>query len=155
MPAKSAGDDSGAAAFSKAHGGLRKAETSLIRAKDERALCEAKLAKLITAEAKRIEACHAATDLFDAALAKRKPEADTFLGTKLATLGTSRIGGQGITVDAADQKAQAAVALLFSNASVQAARTATSATRADASEGSVALGALFEDVSMGDAGKPE
>ena len=47
--------DSGPAAFSKAHDALRKAEKVLIRTKDDRAAAEAKLAKLITAEAEALE----------------------------------------------------------------------------------------------------
>ena len=47
--------DTGSAAFSKAHDALRKAEEVLIRAKDDRAAAEAKLAKLVAAEAKAFE----------------------------------------------------------------------------------------------------
>ena len=108
----------------------------LIRAKDDRAAAEAKLAKLVAAEAKAFEEYQKAKTLFDAALANRKPEAEARLGTKMAMLGTSHINihGQDLTVDSSDNQVQAAMALLLSNASAQAARAAAVAATGEASE---------------------
>ena len=137
---------------------MRKTEKVLIRAKDDRAAAEAKLAKLVAAEAKAFEEYQKAKTLFDAALANRKPEAEAILGTKMAMLGTSRISihGQDITVDTSDDQVQAAMALLLSNASAQAARAAAVAAAAEASEVSDISSALgTEDVIMDKAAQPE
>ena len=158
-PGLAAGADSGVA-FSKAHDGLRKTEKALLRAKDERAQSEAKLAKLITAEAKAVEAYQVAKGLFDDALAKRKPEAEASLGAKLAMLGASstsiRIGDQDISVDASDEKVQAAVALLLSNSSAQAAKAATRTAGTGAAESAGTEGSRDgDDVAMEIADKAE
>ena len=47
------------------------------------------------------------------------------------------------------------MALLLSSASAQAAKAATTVASTEDSEGSVALAALFEDVNIGEADKPE
>ena len=150
--------DTSSAAFSKAHDALRKSEKVLIRAKDDRAAAEAKLAKLVAAEAKAFEEYQKAKAIFDEALANRKPEAETILGTKMAMLGTSHISihGQDLTVDSSDNQVQAAMALLLSNASAQAVRAAAVAAAGDASESSEpACTPNYEDVIMEQATQPE
>ena len=150
--------DSSSAAFSKAHDALRKTEKVLIRAKDDRAAAEAKLAKLVAAEAKAFEEYQKAKSLFDAALANRKPEAEAILGTKMAMLGTSHISihGQDITVDSSDNQVQAAMALLLSNASAQAARAAAVAAAGEVSDSSErTCTPSSEDVIMEKVAQPE
>ena len=97
--------DSGTAALSKAHDGLRKAEKILIRAKDDRAAVEAKLTKLVTAETKAFKESPTAKALFDAALAKRKPEAEAILGMDMAMLSATnvKIHDKDVTVDTSDE----------------------------------------------------
>ena len=146
------------AAFSKAHDALRKAEKVLIRTKDDRAAAEAKLAKLVTAEAKAFEEYQKAKLLFDEALANRRPDAEAILGTKMAMLGTSLISihGQDLTVDTSDGQVQAAMALLLSNASAQAAKAAAVAATVDIpEEPQLASSAGTEDVIMDNGAQAE
>ena len=143
--------------FGAAHDALQKAEKGLRNASEEREACETRLAKLVATEAKAREALRAAREELNAALERRKPEADSLVGPTAASIsfGTLVLNGQEVGVDTEGDKVVAAMAALRASAAVKLVAKATPIAADELRED----GRLRQDFSVGqgmgiDGGQP-